>query len=44
MPAFAAEYAAWPTLPSSPAPELVLMILPLTAAPALAWSRQCAAA
>ena len=44
MPALAAEYAAWPTDPRMPAPELVLMMRASTGSPAFAWSRQWAAA
>ena len=40
MPAFAAEYAACPTLPSRPAPLLVLTMRASTVSPAFDRSRQ----
>ena len=39
MPAFAAEYAPWPTAPMSPAPDDVFTIRPSTSAPSLACAR-----
>jgi hypothetical protein len=44
MPALAAAYAVWPTLPMSPAPELVLIKRASTDSPAFARSRQYDAA
>ena len=40
MPAFAAEYAPWPTLPINPAPDDVLMMRASTGAPAFDCARQ----